>query len=323
MLDTAQVVLADQEPETDDFLAEVRAGLGAEPKTLPCKYFYDEEGSRLFDAICELPEYYPTRTELAIMEAHAGEMARALGERLRLVEYGSGSSIKTRLLLDALPEPSAYVPVDISREHLLRSARGLAREYPSIPILPLCGDFTRPLEIPEPAHPARRTAVYFPGSTIGNFEHDAARTLLSVVRSEVGTGGALLIGVDLRKDEATLVRAYDDAAGVTAAFNKNLLVHINRELGADFELAAFRHEARWIDEPGRIEMHLVSLRAQEVQIGSERFHFAQGESICTEHSHKYTLDGFAELARSAGFEVAQVWTDPEPLFSVQLLVGRP
>ena len=315
--------LDDQEPEIATFRAEVAAGLRARPKTLPCKYFYDAEGSRLFDAICELPEYYPTRTELSIMRESASEMATALGRGVRLVEYGSGSSTKTRILLAALEEPAAYVPVDISREHLLAESARLADEMPQLVILPLCGDFTVELELPEPPTPAKRTAVYFPGSTIGNFERDAAAALLRVVREEVGAGGALLIGVDLRKDEERLVRAYDDAAGVTAAFNKNLLVHVNRELGADFELDGFRHEARWVDDPGRVEMHLVSQRAQTVTLAGERFDFEAGESICTEHSHKYTLEDFAALAASAGFEVTRVWTDPEALFSVQLLTGRP
>jgi dimethylhistidine N-methyltransferase len=312
-------VLHDFEPEREAFLAEALDGLQQSPKRLPCKYFYDAEGSKLFDRICALEEYYPTRTELRIMRLHAEEMARALGPDLLLVEYGSGSSAKTRLLLDRLTRPVAYVPVDISREHLLETASALDSQYPHLPVLPVCADFTRDFDLPAAARKPTRTAVYFPGSTIGNFSDEKASALLSGIRARVGEGGAALVGADLVKDRRVLERAYDDAGGVTASFNLNLLRRMNRELGADFELDAFSHRAVWVEEAGRVEMHLVSLVEQVAHVGGSRFHLARGERICTEHSHKYTLPGFAALARRGGFRVERVWMDPEGLFSVQLL----
>lgn len=312
--------LRDFAPERDAFLAEALRGLHETPRELPCKYLYDEHGSALFDRICELPEYYPTRTELAIMDAHADAMAAALGPRCLLVEYGSGSSAKTRDLLEHLEDPAAYVPVDISREHLLRSAEELAKIFDRVPVIPVCADFTLPFEVPSPPRPARRRAVYFPGSTIGNFTPARAAELLDGMRRVAGPGGGLLVGVDLRKDPALLERAYDDAQGVTAAFNRNLLTRMNRELGSDFDVAAFQHRAVWNEEDGRVEMHLVAREATEAHLGGETFHFAAGESICTEHSHKYTLEGFAGLGAEAGLRVETVWTDPQELFSVQWLV---
>jgi dimethylhistidine N-methyltransferase len=314
----ANLTMHDFEPSRAEFLRDVSAGLRRSPKQLPCKYLYDERGSALFDEICGLDEYYPTRTEIGIMEEDAGAMARALGPEVTLIEYGSGSGLKTRLLLDELESPTAYVPVDISREHLARSAAELASEYPKIPVLPICADFTGPFELPEPVSPRGR-AAYFPGSTIGNFERKLAAELLAGIAASCGEGGALLIGVDLQKDVSVLVDAYDDARGVTADFNRNLLVRINRELGANFDVESFAHRALWKPDEGRIEMHLVSEVAQNVDLGDETMRFAAGESICTEHSHKYTVDGFAELAEGAGFRVEQVFTDPEEYFSVQLL----
>ncbi len=315
-----ELAFHDFSPERERFLADVLAGLGRERKELPCKYFYDERGSRLFDRICELEEYYPTRTELAIMEQHAGEMAEAIGPGCLLVEYGSGSSLKTRLLIDRLEAPVAYVPVDISREHLLRSAGALAERHPELEVLPVCADFTRPFELPRPATKPARDVAYFPGSTIGNFAEPEARELLGQIAALTGPGGGLLIGADLEKDADTLEAAYDDAEGVTAEFNLNLLARINRELEADFRLERFRHEAVWEPKRGRVEMHLVSLDEQAVSIGDARIRFARGESIHTESSHKYSVEGFAALAGSAGFRVERVWTDPGRLFSVQLLV---
>lgn len=317
-----ELALIDLEPAQAQFLAEALAGLGKPDKELPCKYFYDARGSQLFEQICELPEYYPTRTELGIMERHRDEMASVLGPRCRLVEFGSGSSGKTRLLLDRLEAPAGYVPVDISREHLLVSAAALARDYPDIEVLPVCADFTRPFDVPGTKTPPDCTAVYFPGSTIGNFTHEDARELLRAVRGEVGSGGILLIGVDLVKDRAILESAYNDAAGVTAAFNKNLLVRLNQELGADFDLDRFAHRAVWVSDPGRIEMHLVSLAKQTVQLGDAILAFEEGETICTEHSHKYTPEGFAEIAEGAAFDVERLWMDPDRLFSVQALRAR-
>jgi dimethylhistidine N-methyltransferase len=310
--------LRDLAPERGRFLADVLDGLTRPRKSLPCKYFYDERGSALFDRICELPEYYPTRTELGILRRHAGEMAEALGPRCLVVEYGSGSSTKTSLLLERLERPAAYVPVDISREHLLRSAAALARRHPGLRVIPVCADFTQPFALPRIAN-AQRRAAYFPGSTIGNFAPPEASKFLARVAAQCGAGGALLIGVDLRKSGSILEPAYDDSQGVTAEFNLNLLRRINRELGADFDSAAFDHRAFWNAEEGRVEMHLVSRRAQVVQLAGRRIPVARGETIHTENSHKYDLAGFAGLARSAGFEVEEVWTDPARLFSVQIL----
>ncbi|MCP5055972.1 MAG: L-histidine N(alpha)-methyltransferase [bacterium] len=319
---SAEPALTDYQPERERFLQEALAGLACEPKGLPCKYFYDERGSALFDEICELPEYYPTRTEFEIMGLHGKEMAAVLGRHCLLVEYGSGSSTKTRLLLDQLDSPAGYAPVDISREHLLSTADRLATDYPGLEILPVCADFTHPFEVPVSRIGPECVAVYFPGSTIGNFLPDGATTLLRVAHAEVGHGGVLLIGVDLVKNPDVLERAYDDSAGVTAAFNKNLLVRMNEELGADFDLERFSHRAHWNGVDGRIEMHLVSSVAQQVRLGGELIEFAAGEAVCTEHSHKYTLDGFGALAGAAGFDVERVWTDPRGWFSVQALRAR-
>ena len=316
---TTAPALQDEEPDRDQFLIEAVDGLKNEPKQLPCKYFYDEHGSRLFDLICELPEYYPTRTELSIMKASAREMAAAIGPNALIIEYGSGSSLKTRLLLDVLQAPAAYVPVDISRDHLLKAAATLADDYPQIEILPVCADFTAPFVLPETKRSAARRVVYFPGSTIGNFTSERAIELLRNVATLCGKGGALLIGVDLKKDPETLERAYDDSQGITAEFNRNVLVRMNRELDADFDVSEFEHRAVWVEEPGRVEMHLVSQVDQTVHLDDERIEFAAGEHICTEHSHKYTLEGFASLAAAAGLSVANVWLDTSKRFSVQLL----
>ncbi len=312
--------LTDLHPPADDLQAEVVAGLSADPKRLPCKFLYDEYGSQLFDRICELQEYYPTRTELAIMEAHGAEMADALGPHCLLVEYGSGASRKIRVLLDHLHDPAGYMPVDISRDFLLASAESLAADYPDLPILPVCADYTNGVRLPSPPRPADRWAVYFAGSTIGNFERARAEGMLRRIAAKVGPGGGLLIGVDLKKDPAILRAAYNDREGVTAAFNLNLLTRINRELGGDFDYDAFEHRAVWNERLGRIEMHLVSLADQRVALGDgSTFDFAACETIHTESSHKFTLDGFAELAGRAGFAVEKVWTDPDELFSVQYL----
>jgi L-histidine Nalpha-methyltransferase len=307
---------------TDPFRADVLAGLRQPAKSLPCKWLYDAAGSELFDRICELPEYYPTRTELAILHAHAAEMGLRLGSGCQVVEYGSGSSTKTPLLLAALPRPAAYVPVDISGEHLHASAAALARAFPDLVVTPVAADFTRPFEVPPLAPPLVRRAVYFPGSTIGNFAPAEAVGLLAGMRRLVGPGGQLLIGVDLEKDRRVLEAAYDDPAGVTATFNRNLLVRINRELGADFDPVAFRHRASVRANPGRVEMHLVSERQQSVRVAGERFRFAAGEAIHTENSHKYTVAGFQQLAATAGWRSARVWTDERGWFSVQLFVAH-
>ncbi len=322
MASTATLELNDEEHD-EAFLSEAISGLQNERKELPCKYFYDERGSQLFDRICELPEYYPTRTERSIMQERVDEMAIAIGPDALLIEYGSGSSLKTRLLLDVLDSPAAYVPVDISRDHLLKSSEALAQDYLGLEVLPVCADFTQPFGIPATRVEPRRRVVYFPGSTIGNFTRDRATALLEGVAETCGPGGALLIGVDLKKDRQTLERAYDDSQGVTAAFNRNVLVRMNRELDADFEIDRFQHRAVWIEDAGRVEMHLVSEVEQTVEIDGEAIHFAEGEHICTEHSHKYTLDAFAEMGENAGLRVSQVWSDARRRFSVQLLEVAP
>ncbi|MGA9852097.1 MAG: L-histidine N(alpha)-methyltransferase [Gammaproteobacteria bacterium] len=315
------VTLHDYHPRAADMREEILGGLRETPRTLPCKYFYDTRGSQLFDAICELPEYYLTRTEFGIMEAHAVDMAAALGPHVRLVEPGSGSSLKTRLLLDHLPRPAAYVPVDISRTHLVSAADRLSQLYPELEVLPVCADFSQPFAIPVPRRRAARTAIYFPGSTIGNFEPAPAIRLLKQLRRVAGAESGLLIGVDLQKDTAILERAYNDATGVTAAFNLNLLLHINRELKCDFDLSRFSHRAVYNATEGRIEMHLLSLDNQSVEIAGEAFRFREGEYIVTEYSYKHTLPGFAILAAKAGFTVEQVWTDDRRWFSVQYLTA--
>ena len=312
--------LQDLEPSTEEFRDAVLAGLGQRQKTLPCKFFYDAEGSRLFDQICELPEYYPTRTELLLLADRAGEIARLIGPQARLVEFGSGAGIKIRLLLNALDRPAAYVPVDISREHLLMAAADLARDFPKLQIAPICADYTQPFALPASAGRQPATTVgFFPGSTIGNFTPTEARAFLTRARRLLGPGSSMIVGVDLRKDENILVPAYDDAAGVTAAFNLNLLVRINRELDGDFALDRFAHEARWNGAEGRIEMHLSSRCDQEVRIGSTRFAFRAGETIHTENSHKYTLDQFHAMAVEAGYKPRAAWTDSAGLFSVHML----
>jgi dimethylhistidine N-methyltransferase len=306
----------------DADLAELLAGLRARPKHVPSRFLYDAAGSVLFDRICELPEYYPTRTETAILRENLGAIVASIGERALLVEPGSGSSTKTRLLLEALPAPAAYVPVDISREHLSCAAAQLAVEHPGLEILPVYADFTRtfPLPLPRRRAPAR-IVFFFPGSTIGNFERDAAVRLLGQLREAAGRRGGLLVGVDLVKAPEVIERAYDDAAGVTAAFNLNLLAHLNRRFGADFDLAAFRHRAAWDPRHERIEMQLVSVRAQAVRFAGTTLRFEAGEPLRTEYCHKYRIADFGVLARSAGWSSVDVWTDAARLFSVHYLVG--
>ena len=309
--------LVDLHPPADDLLADVVAGLSRPDKRLPCKYFYDHAGSQLFDRICELPEYYPTRTEIAIMKQYGREIAQRVGQRCVLIEYGSGSSIKTEILLRYV-QPAAYVPVDISRQHLLESAQRIADDHPSLDVVPVCADFTSPFDIPVTPEVGRRV-VYFPGSTLGNLTRPEALTLLQGVGALCRRGGGLLIGLDLDKDPEILLRAYDDNAGVTAAFNRNLLTRINRELGADFRPGAFRHRAVYDPTARRIEMHLVSQEPQRVRVGEHEFAFGKGEIVLTEYSHKYTLDGFSALAGEAGLSVEAVWQDSKRYFAVQYL----
>jgi len=312
----SSITVRDMAPSTQQFLRDVRQGLQSEPKSLPCKYLYDERGSQLFDDICELDEYYPTRTELAIMREHGAEMGERLGRGCVLVEYGSGSSLKTRLLLEHLITPAAYVPVDISKEHLEQSARDLAAKFSHIPVHPVCADFTAEFDIPD--LDGRRN-VYFPGSTIGNFSKPQAVALLQKMASLCRPHGGLLIGIDLKKDREILESAYNDREGVTAAFNRNLLTRINRELAGSFNVDQFRHEAFYNKQAGRMEIHLVSECDQSVRVDGFEVSFSKGESIHTESCHKYAIHEFHELAAQAGFHPEKVWTDSRELFSVHYL----
>jgi dimethylhistidine N-methyltransferase len=301
------------------FRADVLRGLRAPHKELPCKYFYDEVGSALFERITEQEEYYLTRTELGIMERHAAEMAGQLGPRCLLIEYGSGGSLKTRRLLDRLRDAAVYVPIDVSGEYLRRSARALGEEYPDLEVLPLCADFTRPLDLPACRKAAVRRVIYFPGSTFGNFTHGAALALLRRTAALCGRDGGLLLGVDLQKDRRVIEAAYNDRAGVTAAFNRNILVRINRELRADFDIEWFAHRAFYNAAQGRIEMHLVSRRDQVVRIAGVPIFFAAGESIHTENSYKYSISALTNLAGASGFAAECVWTDERQYFCVAYL----
>jgi len=308
------------QPRRDDMLAEVLEGLRCQPRSLPSKYFYDPAGSALFERICEQPEYYLTRTEIGIMREHAADIAAALGPRVLLMEYGSGSGLKTRLLLASLSAPVAYAPVEISRAALLESLDAIRREFPALELLPVCADFTAYVAPPRPAAGACRRVIYFPGSTLGNFTLAEAVRLLRQMRREMGPGGAALVGIDLRKDPALIEAAYNDAAGVTAAFTLNMLARFNRELDADFDLAAFRHRARYNAMAGRIETHLLSLREQAVRLAGHCMQFARGDAILVEYSYKYALEQVALLARQAGLRVAQQWSDAQRRFSLQYLV---
>lgn len=311
--------LEDLEPSAEEFRQSVVAGLSTRQKTLPCKFFYDAEGSQLFDRICDLPEYYPTRTECGILEDKAGEIAASLGPQARIVELGSGAGIKIRLLLAALDRPAAYVPVDISREHMIAAATDLSRTFPELRIAPVCADYTKPFALPATGGAAGVTAGFFPGSTIGNLTPTEAVSFLARMRRLLGPGSAMVIGVDVPKSRTVLEAAYDDAAGVTAAFNLNLLHRINRELHADFDVERFDHRAWWNEEQSRIEMHLVSRDRQTVRIGDRQFSFEPEETIHTENSYKYSVEDFHALAQRAGYRPDEVWTDGRKLFSVHLL----
>jgi dimethylhistidine N-methyltransferase len=307
-----------EEITQEDILTEVIEGLNKFPKQLPSKLFYDEKGSQLFDEICELDEYYPTRIELKIMEDNIEEMSALLGEGTLLVELGSGSSIKIRLLLNNIPGLAGYVPVDISEQHLINSAETLKEEYPHIDVYPLVADYTKIFEIPQIKNSYDHKAVYFPGSTIGNFTRPEAKEFLGRIAKIIGDNGGLVIGVDLKKDIRILEAAYNDKKGVTAEFNLNILSHINNKLDAKFDLSEFGHYAYFNDEFGRIEMHLISKAELSVKLNGSTIRFEQGEHIITEYSNKYTLEEFAELA-SDYFTVNKVWTDEMNLFSVQYL----
>ncbi|HZE09956.1 MAG TPA: L-histidine N(alpha)-methyltransferase [Burkholderiales bacterium] len=307
-------------PSAERLREDVLAGLALPQKGIPPKYFYDEQGCRLFEAICELPEYYLTRTETAILRGNVADIAQFVGPDAELIEYGSGVQAKTRILIQAL-QTRLYVPIDIAIGTLRASSNELAGRFPWLNIVGICADYTRPLALPEfTGVPIRRKVAFFPGSTVGNFTPPEALQFLKQARRAVGAGGALLIGVDLKKDKATLDAAYADAKGVTARFNLNLLQRINRELGADFQMNRFRHKAFYEPSQGRVEMHLESLYAQVAHVAGQRFDFAPGETIHTEISCKYSIGEFQELGKRAGFSPEKVWTDPEQLFSVHGMV---
>ncbi|MDX2205004.1 MAG: L-histidine N(alpha)-methyltransferase [Hyphomicrobiaceae bacterium] len=304
----------------EEFLRAVTAGLSRRQKTLPCRYFYDDRGSALFEEITELPEYYPTRAEAEILNANAHAMVADVAEGAVLVEFGSGSSRKTELLLDCLPTLRAYVMIDVSAGALEGARQRLAQRYPALDVRPVVGDFSFPIALAPDLQPVPKVG-FFPGSTIGNLTPPEAQRLLRLFRAVLAPGGRLIVGVDLKKDLKVLLPAYNDAAGVTAAFNLNLLERINRELGADFDLAAFSHEAIYNERDGRIEMHLVSLIEQDVRLGGMRFRFEAGETIHTENSYKYAVGQFRSLAASAGWRPGRVWSDAQDLFSVHELVS--
>ncbi|MFC0241497.1 L-histidine N(alpha)-methyltransferase [Rhodopseudomonas telluris] len=305
------------DPQTQSFATDVLDGLSRPQKSLPPKYFYDDRGSELFVAITKLPEYYPTRTELGILRARAGEIGALIPPDAAIVEFGAGATTKIRLLL-AAHQVAAYVPVDISGDFIAAQAEELCADFPELAVYPVAADFTAPFALPDAVR-ARPKVGFFPGSTIGNFEPQEAAHLLGTFRDILGRGARLIVGVDLEKDEKLLVPAYDDAAGVTAQFNLNLLARINRELGGDIDLRAFAHRAIYNRDQHRIEMHLVSRRDQTVRILGERFAFTAGETIHTENSYKYSLPRFRTLAEQAGWTLQQSWTDADGLFSVHAL----
>ncbi len=300
---------------------EVVEGLQRKQKRIPSKYFYDQRGSELFEKITHLDEYYPTRTERKILENNIDDISAAIGSDSVLVELGSGSSSKTRLLLDHLSQLAAYVPVDISRKYLMETVRTLRKEYPELTIKPVCADYTRPFHIPELPVSFEYYVLFYPGSTIGNFKPEQARNFLGTISNLLIPGGGLLIGVDLKKDRKILEAAYNDKEGITAAFNKNMLVRLNREARADFDVDRFKHKAFYNEEKGRIEMHLVSQCEQTVPIDGTEIHFDRGETIHTENSYKYSPEEFSELV-SPWYEVKWVWTDDKRLFSLQYLVKK-
>ncbi|GIW80982.1 MAG: dimethylhistidine N-methyltransferase [Gemmatales bacterium] len=316
-----KLTLYDHAPKKDWMYDEVISGLQAVEKSLPSKFFYDETGSKLFDRICELEEYYPARTALAILERHGKEMAQCAGRGCLLIEYGSGSSVKTRYLLDHLESPAGYVPVDISRAHLLQTAQRLADDYAGLHVIPVCADFTRPLHLPKT--PEGRRVVFFPGSTIGNLTVIERHALLHQTAQLCGPGGGLILGVDLQKDPRIITAAYNDKDGVTAEFNLNILRHINRALDANFEVDRFWHHAFYTPREGRIEMHLISQCEQEVRINGCTFCIREGESIRTEYSHKFTEKSLVEMAENAGFRCQKLWTDERRYFAIAYFTVEP
>jgi dimethylhistidine N-methyltransferase len=316
MIGSAHFTFHDLAPGEESFRDAVLNGLGYARRAIPCKFFYDERGSALFEAICRLPEYYLTRTEIAILKENAIEIAEQMGRHCRLIEFGSGASTKVRILLQTLDDPAAYVPVDISREHLRDAAASLAEDFPALPVVAVCADYTRPFPMPPLPGPGGKRVGFFPGSTIGNFEPDAAVAFLANYARILGPGGEILIGVDLKKDPEILNAAYNDRAGVTAQFNLNLFERINRELDGDLDIDRFEHVAFYNEIEGRVEIYIRSLANQEAWIAGKPILFATGELIHTEYSYKYSIPEFRALAARAGFRPVDTWTDPEELFSV-------
>ena len=303
----------------NDFLKDVIEGLGKNPKTLKPKYFYDNRGAQLFTEICTTPEYYPTRTEITILNQNAEDIASQIGNNIALIEYGSGALEKIKILLNFLKEPVGLIPVDISEDQLFVSAKNLENLYPNLEILPVAADFTKPIPIPGFSQPPKKYVAFFPGSTIGNFEPDLAIQFLQGVTKTIGLDGLLLIGFDLKKDIETLLAAYDDQRGITASFNKNLLSRVNGELGGNFNLNTFEHVARYNENKGRIEMHLKSTMEQTVSINKELFEFLEGETIHTENCYKFTKESFTAMSSKAGLSPVKTWTDDKNLFAVMLL----
>lgn len=305
--------------DREEFRRAVLAGLSRTPRSIPAKFLYDAKGSALFDEICELPEYYLTRTETRILRERAVEIGRRAGPGCALVEFGSGSSVKSRLLLEALPDIALYAPIDISREHLDATAARLRRDYPDLHVEPVCADFMGP--VPAIETDARKLG-FFPGSTIGNLEPEDAVRFMQRARTLVGDDGAMVLGADLRKDPQRLHDAYNDSAGVTAAFTLNLLRRMNRELDANFDLGAFAHEAFYAEAASRIEIYFRSLKNHSVSVAGRRFDFAEGERVHTEYSYKYDAASIKALADASGFRIVETWTDPEKLFAVVYLEAR-
>ncbi len=300
--------------ESSDFVADVVAGLSSNPRALPCKYFYDERGAALFQKICELPEYYITRTEIDILDRNRAEIASQLGPNIQLIGLGTGAGTKTRILIEALTNPAVYVPVDISETQLRESTALFWKIFPELEILPVCADYLQPVVLPQALHKAARNIVYFPGSTIGNFGPDEAIEFLRRAANVCRENGGLLLGVDLKKDAGVIEAAYNDSAGITARFNLNLLERVNRDLGADFDIDQWQHRAIYNSNAGRIEMYLISEVDQFVHVAEHKFHFRRGEKITTEYSYKYAPEEFAALAGKAGFEFAHMWSDDARLF---------
>lgn len=316
VIDSPDHLFIDLEPHIDDFREAVLEGLGKPQKAIPSKFFYDELGSKLFEEICTLEEYYPTRTELSVLRDHASEIVALTGHDLHLVEYGSGEGVKVRVLIDAMDNPRSYVAIDISKSALLEAAERARQDYPQLPLVSICADYSDDIDLPELGHGEK--LGFFPGSTIGNFRPEEAVDFLRHARHTLD-GGAMVIGVDLKKDEKILNAAYDDAEGVTAQFNMNLLARINRELDGNFDLSTFKHRAMYNAGEGRVEMHLVSGKKQDVSVGGQPFHFEEGEYIHTENSYKFTVEEFKAIAAEAGFQPATHWVDENNLFSVHYL----